>query len=573
MKKFRRRSKTFALPALAAAMPWITAGGTAVGAVTGVKGAMDSSEANEIQRQMAKQQAVNDYKAQALEKQKIEATNKLAESIQSNPAAANNPAMANASTAVGQDLTTKAYSEKPRRKLFGLGSLVKNITGFSKSYIPKTNAGLIKQQWDNAKSPLGAGFALFDAGGGTMSMIGNSRNKANLKDQLANMTKQTANLESQTSSFVNNLNTATNSFQTKAYSDNSHQSNIKFRQKNYANILARAVNGFNRSSAGKFVKGTGKIAGDMLWDHRNKIITGVAGGLGMAAIHYGVNKGIQHNMEKNGIDMNAIRDMQKEQQQQYGSQQYQQQLYSDANPNFTLDKFGNPEFTAKTSMGRFGQAAKKYGGEAFGPMSLVMSTAFELPTVTGYMGEKDQLKALSDMARARKGLTPLPGRQQPRANQPRPIPNQQLVNSQQPQPNPQFRQKMQSNIDEQRMYGLGLGTWANKMKYNVKTHGVMNSFLNWADKGMLGGGQGRKGVENFGNRFINYGKKYNSQALQKTGDWIKNHPKTVMTGSLAAAGYTMGKTMGIGEDLFNKPMKAIDPNAYAYDEYKEQQIQ
>jgi hypothetical protein len=46
-----------------------------------------------------------------------------------------------------------------------------------------------------------------------------------------------------------------------------------------------------------------------------------------------------------------------------------------------------------------------------------------------------------------------------------------------------------------------------------------------------------------------------------------------MTGSLAAAGYTMGKTMGIGEDLFNKPMKAIDPNAYAYDEYKEQQIQ
>lgn len=606
MKYFRRRSKTFALPALAAAMPWITAGGTIIGAGTGIKGAMDSSEANELQRQMNKQQAVNDYKAQALEQKKIEATNKLANSIQQNPSAVNNPALSNASMAVGQDLTTKAYSTTQfKRKNFGL---IGNLIGFTKTPIATNMNELRKTTMEIASSPITAGMSAFQAGQGAMAVGASSKNLSNLKSQLSAMKTQTADLESQTNDFVNSLNTATKSYSDTT--DTTNQTNIKFRQKDFG-LVSNLGRSWYKSGVGKFVNGLGKVTGDMIYDHRNKIIGGTLAGAGMAAVHYGVNKGIQHNMKKNGIDMEAIRDMQKEQQQQYGSNGYanntspqpqrpvaapRQQFYAEPaattngptpfnfdsklhQRNVVHDKFGNPthyEYVTKevkdaagniTQAGGRRVAKQALSGGSLGkellkehltgPMPMLMTAAFEIPTVTGYMQEKNNLKALSDMARARKGLAPLPARKAP--------PNQQPTQTtQQPQPG-------------QRMYGA-VGHWiSNKIRgfntgFNQFKKAPGQWTLNKIDTGMLGGGQGLKGVENFGNRFINYGKQYNSQALQKTGEFIKKNPKLTMAASTAAAFYTMGKTMNLGENLVNKPLKAIDPGAYAYDEYKEQQL-
>lgn len=570
MKKFRRRSKTFALPALAAAgsaltsaMPWITAGGTAVGAVTGVKGAMDSSEANEIQRQMAKQQAVNDYKAQALEKQKIEATNKLAESINKNQTTSSNPATANAVMSVGNDLSTKAYSEPNlKRKLFGLGKTVTSLMGFSAMPAAKNWGDLKKITMETASSPITGAMTTWGAYGSWQGAKGASSNLKDLKNQLNSMKNLTPPLESQTTSFVNTLNSAANSGVQKSYSDNNNQgsqkTNIKFRQKIYVNkFISGLGNKWYNSGVGKFVNGAGKVAGDMIWDHRNKVIAGVAGGAGMAAVHYGVNKGLQHNMKKNGIDMAAIRDMQKE----------QQQMYSNTNPGLEerigRDQFGNitgkeywtkqinpqgnrtnsPRLVRTESLTR-GQKLGHYVKEnVAGPMALGMSAMFEIPNVAGYATEKDKLKALSDMARARKGLSPLPTKQQ-------------LTN------NSGTKQMMQPQ--QQRQYSFGSGI-RNFFKAPVRnTLAKIDSFT---------GGRGLAGVDNFANRITDAGKKYDSKALQNVGKWVGNHKKLTMAGSIGTGFYVMGKTMDLGEKMVNKPLKAIDPNAYAYDDYKEQAIQ
>lgn len=569
MKKFRRRSKTFALPALAAAgsaltsaMPWITAGGTAVGAVTGVKGAMDSSEANEIQRQMAKQQAVNDYKAQALEKQKIEATNKLAESINKNQSTSSNPATANAVMSVGNDLSTKAYSEPSlRRKLFGLGKTATSLMGFSAMPTAKNWGELKKITMETAASPVTGAMTTWSAYGSSQAAKQSSDYLKGLKTQYADMKNPTltSNLKSQTNNFIKDIAAATNSIQTKAYSDNSQQSNIKFRQKIfYTNkFISSLGNKWYNSGVGKFVNGAGKVAGDMIWDHRNKVIAGVAGGAGMAAVHYAVNKGLQHNMKKNGIDMAAIRDMQNE----------QQQMYSNTNPGLeeriSRDQFGNitgkeywtkqispqgnrtnsPRLVRTESLTR-GQKLGHYVKEnVAGPMALGMSAMFEIPNIAGYSTEKDKLKALSDMARARKGLSPLPTKQQLNNNGG----TQQI-----------------SQPQQQRQYSFGSGV-RNFFKAPVQnTLAKIDKFT---------GGRGLAGVDNFANRITDAGKKYNSKALQNVGNWVGNHKKLTMAGSIGTGFYVMGKTMDLGEKMVNKPLKAIDPNAYAYDDYKEQAIQ
>lgn len=534
----------------------ITAASSVIGVGTGIKSAVDSGTANELQEQMIQQQKIDSYKQQKAQEDQLNAVNKLTDATNNlaNSPAGKKPAVkgmvANAANNLSSSMapTAKAYSEvKFKRKEFGLGAVLAN---------PKVIAGF---------ETMGAVSGVQDAANGI-------KNVKSLRSELEMMKSQSNSIGVQSSNLANSLNETTNNLNTmaKSYSE-TNQSTIKFRQKDFG-IISSLGRKWYKSGIGRTVNGLGKVAGDMVWDHRGKLIGGTLAGVGMAAIHYGVNKGIQHNMNKNGIDMAAIRDMQKEDQQasQYYPSPYQgmyqhQQMYAEADGlkrEIGRDQFGN--YTNWEYRNKAGQLVKKgamtngqWAGQmvkehAFGPMSLAFSGAFEIPTVVGYSKEKNNLKALSDMARARKGLAPLPVKKAGSNQQP--VPQQPV----QPQ--------------QQRMYGA-VGHWiSNRLRgFNTWAKAPVKNTLAAVDK--MSGGGGLKGVERFGDRLINAGKQNNSQFLQSAGNFVKKNQKTALIGSIGLGFKVMGDTMHLGENIVNKPLRAIDPNAFAYDDYKEQQIQ
>ena len=88
----------------------------------------------------------------------------------------------------------------------------------------------------------------------------------------------------------------------------------------------------------------------------------------------------------------------------------------------------------------------------------------------------------------------------------------------------------------------------------------------------MSGGGGREGVSKFGQRLQELGKKSGSTWSQKTGKFISDHPKTALAASIPVGIGTMAVTWDAGEKLVRKGTKAVDKNAYAYQESKEQQI-
>jgi hypothetical protein len=534
----------------------ITAASSVIGVGTGIKSAADSGTANELQEQMIQQQKIDSYKQQKAQEDQLNAVNKLTDATNNlaNSPAGKNPAVkgmvANAANNISSNMapTARAYSEvKFKRKEFGLGAVLAN---------PKVIAGF---------ETMGAVSGVQDAANGI-------KNVKNMRSELEAMKSQSNSIGAQSSNLANSLNETTNNLNTmaKSYSE-TNQSTIKFRQKSFG-FLNNVVRKYNRSEVGKAINGLGKVAADMAWDHRGKIVGGTLAGVGMAAIHYGVNKGIQHNMNKNGIDMAAIRDMQKEDQQasQYYPSPYRdmsqrQQMYADTDGlkrEIGRDQFGN--YTNWEYRNKAGQLVKKgamtngqWAGQmvkenAFGPMSLVFSGAFEIPTVVGYSKEKNNLKALSDMARARKGLAPLPMKKASN--------NQQPVSQQPMQP------------QQQRMYGA-VGHWISNAIRGVKKWATAPGQNTLAAVDKMSGGGGVKGVNNMKTRLTQAGDEYGSEFLKKAGNWVGNHKKLALAGSIGLGFKVMGDTMNLGENIVNKPMRAIDPNAYAYDDYKEQQIQ
>lgn len=543
----------------------ITAASSVIGVGTGIKSAVDSSTANELQEQMIQQQKIDSYKQQKAQEDQLNAVNKLTDATNNlaNSPAGKNPAVkgmvANAANNISSSMapTAKAYSEvKFKRKEFGLGAILAN---------PKITAGF---------ETMGAVSGVQDAANGI-------KNVKSLRSELETMKSQSNSIGVQSSNLANSLNETTNNLNTmaKSYSE-TNQSTIKFRQKDFGfikNITNTAGKWLGKSEFGRTVKGVGKVAKDMAYDNRHFLIGSTIAGASMAGIHYGINKGIQHNMKKNGIDMTAIRDMQREDQQVNQGQYYpQQSMYAIASVTDTSnldrkvakDKFGNTigydYYTKGTKVnpskfvGRKGMTTGQLAGQlmkehAVGVMPMVFTSAFEVPNIIGYNQEKDKLKALSDMARARKGLSPLPVKKVGN--------NQQIM---QPQTQP-------TQVQQQRMYGA-VGNWFTKVGNGIRNwaKAPVQNTLAGIDK--MSGGRGVAGVDNFSKRLTDAGKQYDSRFLQNAGKWWGNHKKTALVGSITLGAAAMGKTMKLGENIVNKPMKAIDPNAYAYDDYKEQLI-
>lgn len=77
------------------------------------------------------------------------------------------------------------------------------------------------------------------------------------------------------------------------------------------------------------------------------------------------------------------------------------------------------------------------------------------------------------------------------------------------------------------------------------------------------GGGGRKGVAKFGEDLENLGMKNNNALSQKAGKFIKENPKTALLGSIGV-GIGIKKIGGLGEKAATKAIKAVDKDAFAY---------
>lgn len=458
---------------------------------------------------------------------------------------------------------TKSYSViRFKRKGFSAGTAVANTANKA------ANSG-------GVGGVIGAGMSVF---GDIQAHNGVKEAQQGLKQTIAANQQRTATLENQLSNMKSataDLQTAVTGFQ-KSYSE---PSTIKFRQKNYA-FLGRIggwVDRWNKSGAGRTVNGLGKVTRDVVRDNRGMLLGGVAMGAGTAVVGYGVNKGLQAKMKKDGIDMNAITKFQQDQQQQYANErQYSDPATTAAaetGKKEVFDKFGNKIFQ-KQGWGRAGEIAAHYGKEAVGPLSIGFTAMFEAPKVGGYFGERNKLKALSDMARANQGLAPLPSASQAKPRKPGEQPG--VVKMAGPGQAPIGQQPSR----QQRNYSVG--SWfkgvvngaVNGVRgfgHAVRTQGA-TGVLDFTSKHLAQGG-GFKGVSRFGNRLIEAGKQNNSQFLQKAGNFVKNNPKTALAASIPVGFGAMSVTFEKGEDMIKKPMEKIDPNAYAYEKFKESQIQ
>ena len=89
----------------------------------------------------------------------------------------------------------------------------------------------------------------------------------------------------------------------------------------------------------------------------------------------------------------------------------------------------------------------------------------------------------------------------------------------------------------------------------------------------LSGGGGRKGVYKFGYQLNRYGKHSGSVWSQKAGKFIMDNPKTALAGSIPVGAAVLGATWGTGEKIVNKTARALDKDAFKYQDSKNQEIQ
>lgn len=175
-------------------------------------------------------------------------------------------------------------------------------------------------------------------------------------------------------------------------------------------------------------------------------------------------------------------------------------------------------------------AAKNHKG-----MMIGMAVLGSAPTALGYMAEKQQLK---DQIASTKQKTY------------------------------SLKMKTAGNIFKGVEDSLGnrwnkTKTWWRAVPIGERILGGLSSFA---------GGGGREGVSNFGKRLQELGEKSGSTWSKKAGKFIVDHPKTALAGSIPVGTAIMTGTWDMGEKLVRKGAKAVDKNAYAYQESKEEQI-
>jgi hypothetical protein len=227
------------------------------------------------------------------------------------------------------------------------------------------------------------------------------------------------------------------------------------------------------------------------------------------------------------------------------------------------DQFHNPIFKG-TASEKAKQAFKYYGKEAFGVVPIGFGVLTSAPTVGTYFGERKKLQQLSDLARAELGRPPMNGNLQRQQRQ-----------------TPKFRRPDQGPTpyppQQQRTFAFANG-WVGRQvdKFgnwfrNWKKAPVHNT-LSGIDK-LMGSQAGSEGIQRLGDRIIHQGNKQDSKFLRNAGQWVKDHPKTMLGGSIIAGGAVTMGAFEKGEDMVKGAMNRIDPHAYDYEKYQESKVE
>lgn len=242
----------------------------------------------------------------------------------------------------------------------------------------------------------------------------------------------------------------------------------------------------------------------------------VATGVTMAAAGYGVGKAIQHNMKKEGLDL-------------------------DSNGNLTQKSYG--------VVGEFGKNLAKGLKKK---STWAMAAGFTaVPAYMGYMSDKQQLK------------------DQVGATQPT-----------QPTTQDQPAQQRSYTISGSIMKGIGKlkPNWWDFKKFRAHPGQTLSGFgANVASFGMLNTDKINKfgkTLEKLGTGgAVNGIKGVKSDAAVKAGQFIQNHKTLANTAGIAAGAGLASATWDGSQKLVNKIGRTVDPGAYKYQDAQNKKVE
>ena len=280
------------------------------------------------------------------------------------------------------------------------------------------------------------------------------------------------------------------------------------------------------------IKGAAKELGSALWKRRRPFISMAAMGTAAAAAGYLVNKGIEMDMKRHGVKIpnNKNKELAAGNDDDYSPQQ---QYYSEKS---CMDSYyKQKEFMDLNTIKNAATAAgKEYGREIKGNTlgwGGLFTTAFAAIPAVQYLSER---KTLIDQA----------------------------------------KQSRRAGEREQKQYSSSSGTTVPQKKggssifswRKFKASPVNYTLDRLAAATGTGGNSGvnelRRNLEKSSNPIV-----------QKAGNFIKNHKTLALAGSAGIGMSVLGSFMNIGENLIKKPLKAVDKNAFAYEDSKNQEIE
>lgn len=124
---------------------------------------------------------------------------------------------------------------------------------------------------------------------------------------------------------------------------------------------------------------------------------------------------------------------------------------------------------------------------------------------------------------------------------------------------PKFRQKQ---------YGMAMPLRSIAKGFRAFKRNPMQSILGTASS--FSGTGGVKGYNSFANSLAN---STNSELSQAAGNWLKNHKTLGLAGTTVIGGSALGSVYSAGDKAVRGTANALDPNAFAYENSKQQQIQ
>ena len=310
--------------------------------------------------------------------------------------------------------------------------------------------------------------------------------------------------------------------------------------RNFSSVLSERNYGFSMSgitTAAQDLVRAGKKAG-----MGKGIKSNLAFGAVTGAAAYGAGKLISHDMKKSGLDID-----------QTGNLVQKQKTYA-------------VETVAKSGTNGVEQQTKKKAAGFLGKMGTpLFAAAFEAPKVIGYYGEKRALK--NQIA----GTNNTPQVEQRSYTS---VLKRKFFDDSQPE-----QQKKKMGLGTKLAIGAGtlataaggiyaakrgvFGKTIQQKPFFQHTRQTLSGFAN-----VLGsfGVTNTKAVQDTAK---NLSTSARSKTMQKFGQWAQNH-KTAANMVALVPGTALGMgAFGLAEKAVKKPMKAVDPDAYKYQETKD----